>query len=232
MVHSRRNWVAPKEKIPHRREDGSLYFTESAGEPPPDGELPMLILYIYPSKVRQVGHTDLATYITSLIKKAEESLPPEGCSEPKELNFLRTMQPDKFARAVQRFDMNQKHVLSFRQIAWWEKREEQGTCLPFSSVPRYIGEAIIGEDGVENDVKRIYEAIHREPYLARRRRLDAPAQGLGAYACPDHPQGDCPASCGHVHDFGVAIRPHCRAITLVWGSKQSPLRHGWNSLAV
>lgn len=43
-------------------------------------------------------------------------------------------------------------------------------------------------------MKRIYEAIHMEPYKAKRRRLDTPAQGANAYRCDTHGR-DCPKAC-------------------------------------
>jgi len=107
---------------------------------------------------------------------------------------------ENFTRDLQRYDLHMQHGYPFRYIAWLETQERAGHQA-HPSVPHPIGTEIPGEDGVEKSVKRIYTAIHRTPYRARRRPLDTPAQGLDEYACPSHPLGDCPEDCPSLTDF-------------------------------
>ena len=96
-----------------------------------------------------------------------------------ELAFLATVRPADFRRAYLRYDRHFKDGYSLAKIA--RSRRLGGD-----------------PDSVERDVKRISEAIHRKPYRARRRRLDAPGAGLKEYACRAHPAGSCPDDCRYM----------------------------------
>lgn len=63
--------------------------------------------------------------------------------------------------------------------------------LSFAEIARRLK---ISPSRVEENVKRIYRAIHRKLYTARRRRIDAPAEGIALYCCPKYAQ-DCPPGC-------------------------------------
>ncbi len=97
------------------------------------------------------------------------------------LDFLRTVSPMRFAKALRVYDLHMVQGLGFAAIA------------------RLKG---VGPSAnqVERAVKLLYRAIYRAPYTARRRRLDTPAQGEPEYRCPQHYR-DCPKNCQHMRDW-------------------------------
>lgn len=95
------------------------------------------------------------------------------------LNFLLTITPKAFLRAITAYDLHMCKGLRFAEIA---KRKEWSP------------------DQVERDVKRIYRAIYRKDYTARRRRLDTPAEGIGLYNCPAHGR-DCSKGCQYMSSW-------------------------------
>jgi hypothetical protein len=202
VLRRTRNWVAPGEQQIARHSDGTPFLAPSAECPPSPGESPTLTITIDLSKVHLVGVTELAEKFKASVTEALHKLPPEWHPFPKDLDFLRTISWEDFERDLKRFDLHMKHGLEFRQIAYLEEAERQGQHLLPSSLQHIrIGTSIPGEDGAEKSVKRVYTAIHRKPYRARRKRIDTPAQGLGEYCCSTHPLGDCPESCPNVLAF-------------------------------
>lgn len=95
------------------------------------------------------------------------------------LAFLRTITPKTFDRAITAYDLHMGEGLTIAEIARRLKRSQTR---------------------VEADVKRVYRAIYRKEYTARRRRLDTPARGVLAYTCPQHDR-DCPKTCIYMTDW-------------------------------
>jgi hypothetical protein len=197
-----RNWEAPGTML-LRQNAWSLFLDSSLGSPPPPGAPPTLTITIDLSKVPLVGISELADEFTFHVKQALDDLPHEWRIYPTELEFLRTISKEDLTRALRRYDLHMKHGYTFRQIAWLET--DLGRSTVPSSPPTNIGRTILGEDGVEKSVKKIYAAIYRQPYRARRRRLDTPAWGLKEYFCSIHPTGDCPADCPNLLAFANAF---------------------------
>ncbi len=126
-------------------------------------------------------------------------------SEPEELAFLRTVRPDVFYRDLQRYDLHIKHGLSYRLIALLEV---EGKASNLDQIPqqRLVRKKIPPESGVGDSVPRIYQAIYRKKYNAKRRRLDTPAVGIEPYHCPTHGQ-DCSLSCPVLIKFRSKVYP-------------------------
>jgi len=128
------------------------------------------------------------------------------------LTFLRTISVGgglfrKFLRDLRRYDLHMAHGLSFRLIAALEADERRGIRFPKDVVPRRVGAPVRGADSVEASVQRIYEAIHRKHYRARRRRLDAPAEGVDSFSCPNHGRECADLSCGYLKLWYEKVRP-------------------------
>jgi hypothetical protein len=96
------------------------------------------------------------------------------------------------------------HGLSFRLIALLESLERQGKDAPKRQ--RRVGFPVPAESGVADSVHRIYQAIYRKPYNAKRRRLDHPAEGFEPYSCPHHLDNSCDSKCEHLKDWWARIR--------------------------
>jgi hypothetical protein len=94
-----------------------------------------------------------------------------------DLDFLRTISPKQFDLAIAAYDLHMREGLKLAETA------------------RRLGRS---QTRIEADVKRIYRAIHRKGYTARRRRLDTPAEGIEKYHCPQHGR-ECPEKCAHMN---------------------------------
>ncbi len=127
---------------------------------------------------------DLAADITKILRTALRYANSKHRT-PNELNFLRTITPMAFQRAVMAYDLHMSEALTLAQIARRERRSPSR---------------------VEEDVKKIYRAIHRKGYVARRRRLDTPAEGIEPYRCPAHKR-DCPEGCQYMNDWITKLNP-------------------------
>jgi hypothetical protein len=132
VLRMTRNWVAPGEQHITQGSDGTPFLEKSTGCPPPEGEFPTLTITIDLSKVFLVGTKELADKVAASVKEALERLPKEWNPFPEELEFLRTQSWEVFERDLRRFDLNVKHGLTFREIAFLEDRERQGYALPSS----------------------------------------------------------------------------------------------------
>jgi hypothetical protein len=169
---------------------------------PTDNPLPVLTITVDLSRIHLIGITKAVDIFQTLLHNAVESIQLDArMAFPEALAFLRTISAEDWERDLRRFDLHMQDGLTFRQIALREKLEQQGKPLPPSLQSITVGQAVEGEDGVEKSVKRLYQAIYRTPYRARRKRLDAPAQGMEVYACPEHPAGECPEKCPYLQNF-------------------------------
>jgi len=112
---------------------------------------------------------------------------------PRERKFLVSCRNNRFRRDLERYKLHVKQGLTYRQIAYLQLRERRKP-VDWIKALKTIKKEVPGERTVGEAVKRIYEAIHMEPYKAKRRRLDTPAQGANAYRCDTHGR-DCPKAC-------------------------------------
>lgn len=96
-----------------------------------------------------------------------------------DLDFLRTISPKQFDLTITAYDLHMREGLTLAETA------------------RRLGRS---QTRIEADVKRIYLAIHRKGYTARRRRLDTPAEGIEKYYCPKHGRG-CPEKCEYMNTW-------------------------------
>jgi hypothetical protein len=113
------------------------------------------------------------------------------------LDFLRTITLERFALALKRYD-SWVTGDTFSKIA----SAETNARLSESPPRRLKGTSA---DQVENDIKQIHFAIHRQPLKARRRRTDAPAIGFEQYHCPQHGRG-CLEDCDYMKDWYRKVR--------------------------
>jgi hypothetical protein len=131
----------------------------------------------------------LARVFTKVVRIALTALPPDLRKPSPSLAFLQTVSTKKFHSDLRRFDLHAQEGLDYRDIAWREQQERRGRHEQL----RLPG-PVPGEDSVEKSVRRIYYAIHRRSYRARRRRLDASGLRLAEYFCTEH-GGSCPPEC-------------------------------------
>jgi len=125
-------------------------------------------------------------------------------SELPELAFLNHVRREDFELDLRRYDLHREHGLSYRLIALLESQQKRGSAVPRQ---RVVGNKVRGESEVAKSVGRIYEAINRERYTARRRRLDQPAAGFPPFSCPDHPGNNCTVDCEHWQAYWKRVQP-------------------------
>src|SRR5262249_3239577 len=83
---------------------------------------------------------------------------------------------------------------------------EEPLALPSSRVSRPGGIPIPGEDGVEQGIKNIYQAIHRQPYPTAGIEPDKATLNSLQCRCPYHPQNDCPIDCSYALQWLKSVR--------------------------
>ncbi len=135
---------------------------------------PTLAVAVALTAITQRDLNGLARWFKQRVKECLKEMPKTPGVDPAELVFLRRVSESQFAKGIRYYDLHFRDGRSFGEIA----RQEHTKA-----------------DTVRKSVQRIYRAIHRKPYQARRRRLDAPAADMDTYACSLHPKGDCPESC-------------------------------------
>jgi hypothetical protein len=119
-------------------------------------------------------HTRVTVAFGRLLRHCLRFAPRGSNPESRDdLAHLAKISRRHFQRALRRYDRHMTDGRSAAEIA----REEHAT-----------------PDSVERDIKLIYVAVFRRPYVMKRRRLDAAAAGVAPYNCPQH-GGDCTASC-------------------------------------
>lgn len=125
----------------------------------------------------------------------------------KELKFIHTVTAANFARDLRRYDLHIFHGLTFRLIALFEEQLEKGQ-KESSDIPyqQKVGKQVRSESGVGDSIHRIYLAIHREKYKAKRRRIDTPARGIEPYKCPTH-GSECSPKCAYLKKWIKRVSP-------------------------
>lgn len=140
-------------------------------------------LFVDLTKVTIRQLEDLAKEFKQILRRVLQFAPNAPKVKPSgALDFLRTISPRRFAKALMVYDLHMVERLSFADIA---RKKAVG----------------VSANQVEQDVKIIHRAIHRTPYYqARRRRLDTPAQDEPTYYCPQHDRA-CPKKCQYMRDW-------------------------------
>jgi hypothetical protein len=206
LVSATINWVPPD----------TVQFGPSGVETPdshpiPPGQPPLLTIQIDLSKVNQHDLERIASAVKERVRQALRSLPPDVAADHSPdipaLKFLRARSKKGFYQDLRRYDLHTGYGLSYRLIAFLETQELKGYPMPATPQRRRVGRSVPGDDAVERSVKRIYRAIHRKTYQARRRRLDAPAHDRAPYYCPTH-GNECPdMTCPHLQRWWTQIMP-------------------------
>lgn len=172
---------------------------------PPGEEPPTLSITINLAQVTQRDLERLAKQVKGAVRESLKTLPnPRRDSSP--LRFLRTVTERQFAKDLRRYDLHMAHGLTFRLITLMEKLEGKGKTLDERAHSRPVGFNVPGESSVREAVARISRAVYRKPYRARRRRLDAPAEGFSEYHCPQHGNG-CGRTCEYLREWWKRIQP-------------------------
>lgn len=172
---------------------------------PPAKEPPTLSITINLAQVTQWDLDRLAKQIKGAVREGLKALPDDFRRDPSPLGFLRTVSERQFSKDLRRYDLHMTHGLSFRLIALLEKLEKRGKTLPEKARSRPVRMNVPGESAVREAVARIYQAIYRKLYRARRRRLDAPAEGVSPYHCPEHGNG-CSLQCKHLKEWWKRVQ--------------------------
>jgi hypothetical protein len=159
------------------------------------------------SPMKTWGLDQIVNQIKGVIRDALKNCPSRkeapgmvGTIPPKR-EFLVNAHDSALEKDIERFKLYMNQALSFRQIAYLEFRRRDGKAIDVSTVPKAIRAKVAGESAVCESVTRIYEAIYLKPFTgSRRRRLDAPGQGMSVYDCPQHDQ-DCSKGCGYMKSW-------------------------------
>lgn len=118
--------------------------------------------------------------IVAEIKKVLHAVFKHATHRDSMVGFLFTITPKAFLRAITAYDLHMCEGLTFAEIARRKKWSP---------------------DQVERNIKRIYRAVHRKGYTARRRRIDAPAEGIELYHCDKHAPKECPKGCEYMNNW-------------------------------
>ena len=186
---ARRNWGGD---LWHKKQ----WLIQGPGQSVPrPGELPTLTITLDLSRMTEWDLDRVARDLKKVIRLALKNCPRVASSDPPELAFLRTTTEMNFARDLGRYDRHMAQGLNYRLIAALETSNKP---TPDSREHPRVGLPVARESSVEESVKRIYWAIRRKPYRARRRRIDTPAQGIEPYSCSreGHAKGQtCDKAC-------------------------------------
>jgi hypothetical protein len=152
---------------------------------PRAGEDPLLTFTVNLARVNLWDLDRMSKTLKHAIKEALMALKGNSQELHTHLQFLQHVSLKVFAKDLRRFDRHMMQGLSFRAIAFmeWLERERRST-------KRLKGIPVEGESTIRGSVSRIYKAIYRKRYSARRRRIDTPAQGISDYSCPLHGNSD------------------------------------------
>jgi hypothetical protein len=138
--------------------------------------------------------------VTLCAASNQQEVKPEEASQsleviPPERKFLLYCRDAQLDRDLERYRLYAQEGLRFRAIALIECSTKAGRLLTPEQIPRTISIVVPGENAVRMAVRRIYAAVHLKPMVkGRRRRIDAPADGMPSYHCEKHGQA-CSRSC-------------------------------------
>ncbi len=146
-----------------------------------------------------------------------------GRHNPIELDFLHNVTPQNFYRDLRRYDLCMAYRVPYRLIAYLEARERKGLPIPATPSRKRVKFKVRGEDSVEESVKRIYRAIHRQGFYQRPGYVpeDGPDHGttpagedanetlypkVSPLSCSVHGR-DCPPDCARFIDWWARVEP-------------------------
>ena len=205
-----------------RESDGAEVFkactttqVESDNEPALPVGIPAFVTIRIPiSPMKVWGLDKMVGSLRNVLRDALRHCPsPEEAPEmmgtiPRQREFLMNVQNAVLEKDIERYKRYTNENLNFRQIAYIESQERSGKTVDLNNLPERIRYTVSKESAVCESVIRIYEAIYLKPFpRARRRRLDAPAQGMAEYNCPEHHVEDCHRECSYLKGwFGKVDR--------------------------
>ena len=194
-----------------RKADGSAAFKACSKyevadpkEPAlPDGIPAFVNIRVPVNQMKIWGLDDIMNVLGRIVREAIENCPSKEeapnmmTTIPPQREFLMHARPPVFKKDLLRYKLYTKKYLNFREIAFWEAQKDRGVKCFTRDLPSKIKISQTKETSVYESVKRIYEAIHLKPFpRSRRRRLDAPAEGISEYVCLVHTGSlICPESC-------------------------------------
>ncbi len=154
----------------------------------------------------RVGAWDLSYLVDEFRERLRAALKnfKKGWKEIPELGAFRYVNTEIFHSDLRRYDLHITHGLSFRLIGLVESLERQGKDVPKRQ--RRVGHKVPAESSVGGSVHRIYRAIYRKRYNAKRRRLDHSAEGFEPYSCPNH-GNRCGRNCQYMQDWWRRVQP-------------------------
>lgn len=177
----------------------------------PDCVEPFLTIRVPLSDLNKFDITRVTEAIKEAIYFALENRPTRKESPgmiqliPAHRRFLGHCQEEVFQQDIERYKLHMDHQLNFRQIAFFEDEAKKGKPIAIRDMPQKIKKDVTKESAVGESVSRIYEAIYLKPFpKARRRRLDAPAEGIPEYNCPEHGK-DCPEKCQYLEEWMTKV---------------------------
>jgi len=156
-------------------------------------------------------------YLQRLEQKFKALLHEARAHVPEERFEHKLFRWEEFIRDVRRYDWHMHEGMSFRDIAFQERLIEENArqhgetleepwALPTPFISRQDTIPIREEDGVEQGIKKIYQAIHRQPYPTAGIEPDTEALGKFQYRCRYHPLNDCPEDCAYASQWMKSIR--------------------------
>jgi hypothetical protein len=192
-IRLQRNWLpsefGPTSDLMIVRDESDLFRTgrqEVFFSAAPEDPCPTLTITV---NLAEVTHRDLERLASEFKYHVGQELrarPRRSRRESRPLDFLRTVTEEQFYQDLRRYDLHITEGLTFRKIAFTESLEKRGKSHDDQFRSRPLRVNTRGESAVRESVARIYRAIHRKAYKARRRRLDSPAEGVEEYHCPEH----------------------------------------------
>jgi hypothetical protein len=116
------------------------------------------------------------------------SRPAWSGAVPPQLAFLQTVRTEQFFKDLRRYDLYMEQRLSCRKIAAFEKAideaREKGRTLTVDDCLKVMPGPVSGsaqrESSVRASVKRIFEAIYRRTFRARRSEMDTTTLSFAA----------------------------------------------------
>lgn len=188
--------------------DGLFNYQQSVIETFVAKSTPQLLFSVDLTRISLWDLAKLSMEFKKVLRHYLKNRPPlsdETTTDPPELIFLRTVRPELFERDLRRFDLHFLCALSYRLIAQLEGSDE-ALAANTAHRQRVVGQKIPAESSVASSVQRIYRAINRKEYKAKRRRLDSPAEGILLYACPSH-GNDCSSDCPYLKEWKFRVFP-------------------------
>lgn len=173
-----------------------------------------LVLHVNPGILDNADEKTIKKALWNIIKKyIPKKKPVNKRIDIEEISFIYDIREETFQKYLRWYDDHlNPNGYSYRAIAlcegirlkYPEKYEDAKTIIANTTkevrsikgkrtLRGVVGEAVKGEDAVENGVKIIYRAIHRKPCPSKKTKQEK-------YNCPTH-GNECPRDCAYLASF-------------------------------